>query len=125
MGIVQGLNLVLRFFLELAALVAAGTWGFVALDNWALRILFGIGIPVVMAAAWGIFRVPGDGGPPVVAVGGRLRLLLEFVFFAVAVWLLAAAGYGNLALIFALVLVAHYAVGYERTLALLSNRQSM
>jgi hypothetical protein len=123
--VVQGLNPVLRFVLELAALVAAGAWGFVTFDSWALRLAFGFGIPVVMAAAWGIFRVPGDGGPPVVAVGGRARLLLEVVFFAVAVGLLAAAGYAGLATTFALVLLAHYAIGYERTLALLADRRSM
>jgi hypothetical protein len=125
MVIVQGLNLVLRFVLELIALVAAGTWGFVTFDNWALRLLFGFGIPVVMAAAWGIFRVPGDGGPPIIAVGGRVRLVLEVVFFVVAVGLLGAAGYAGLATIFAVVLLVHYAIGYERTLALLADRRSM
>ena len=65
---VLGLNLVLRFLLELAALVAAGYWGFGAFDGWPLRVLAGIGVPFVLAAAWGVFRVPGDGGPPVVVV---------------------------------------------------------
>ena len=125
MPVVQGLNLVLRFVLELVALVAAGTWGFVTFDNWALRLLFGFGIPVVMAAAWGVFRVPGDGGPPIIAVGGRVRLVLEGVFFAVAGGLLGAAGYSVLATIFAIVLFVHYAIGYERTLALLSDARSM
>lgn len=115
-------NLVLRFVLEICGLVAAGYWGFAALYGWPLRILAGIGLPVVMAAAWGIFRVPNDGGRPVVAVAPQVRLAIEVVFFGLAVGLLAAAGHSRLALAFLVVLLIHYAVGYERTLALLSGR---
>jgi uncharacterized protein DUF2568 len=88
---VNAANLVLRFFLEILALVAAGYWGFTNFDSWPVRILAGLGVPLLMAAAWGIFRVPGDGGPPIVTVSGRVRLALKFVLFVVAVYLLALA----------------------------------
>lgn len=107
--------MVLRFFLELAGLAAAGYWGFTVFDGWPLRVLAGIGVPLVMMTMWAAFRVPGDGGPPLVAIRGRLRLLIETVFFGLAVTLLALAGQGRLALIFGVIVVAHYAVSFERT----------
>lgn len=119
---VQGANLVLRFLLELAGLIAAGYWGFTWFDHWVLSALFGIGIPVLMAAAWGIFRVPNDGGPPVVEVKGQVRLCLEIVYFGQAVYLLAIAGKPALAAAFATILVINYAIGYRRTLDLAMGR---
>ena len=96
-------------------------WGFGAFDGWPLRVLAAIGVPFVLAAAWGVFRVPGDGGPPVVIVSGPVRLALECVFFGAAVWLLSAAGQGRLAMIFLIVLVAHYAVGHQRVVDFLTR----
>jgi hypothetical protein len=119
---INAANLVLRFFLEILALVAAGYWGFATFDSWPVRILAGVGVPLLMAAAWGTFRVPGDGGPPIVTVRGPIRLALEFVFFTLAVWLLALAGQGRLAVIFAVVLVIHYAIGYKRILDFITRR---
>ena len=115
-------NLILRFVLECCGLAAAAYWGFAALDGWPLRIVGGIGVPVVMAAVWGVFRIPNDGGKPVVTVAPRVRLAIEVMFFGLAVILLAAAGRGGLALAFLVVLLIHYAVGYERTLALIAGR---
>jgi Protein of unknown function (DUF2568) len=116
-------NLVLRFVLELCGLVAAGTWGFTFLDNWPARIAVGLGIPAAMAAAWGVFRIPNDGGPPVVEVAPLVRLLIEVAYFALAVALLWQAGYPRLAPAFAVLILIHYAVAYPRTLALIANRQ--
>ena len=115
-------NLVLRFLLEIAALVAVVYCGFTLPDGWLLRILAGVGLPVAMAAVWGIFRIPNDGGAPIVEVAPRLRLAIEVVYFVLAVALLAVAGHGGLALLFLLLLLFHYAVGYQRTLALVSGR---
>jgi len=94
-------NLILRFVLECCGLAAAAYWGFAALDGWPL---------------------PNDGGKPVVTVAPRVRLAIEVMFFGLAVILLAAAGRGGLALAFLVVLLIHYAVGYERTLALIAGR---
>jgi Protein of unknown function (DUF2568) len=113
-----GPNAVLRFVLELAGIIAQGYWGFATQDNWALKLLFGLGVPVVMAAAWGVFRVPQDGGPPVVEVAPQVRLLLEAVFFALAIGLLYAAGQPVWALVFLVVLVINYGIDYRRTIAL-------
>jgi hypothetical protein len=115
-------NLVLRFLLELAGLAAAGYWGFAGFDSWAVRVALGVGVPVVMAASWGVFRIPNDGGAPVVEVAPIVRLALEVVFFGLAVALLWTAGKEGWAIAFLAVIVVHYAVDHERTLALTANR---
>lgn len=107
------LNLGLRFILELAGLAAIGYWGWVTHDGFA-RVLWTV-VPLVFAAAvWGIFRVPGDGGEPVVVVAGWVRLLIETVYFGSAVAALEAAGRRNLAIALAVIVVAHYAISYDR-----------
>jgi hypothetical protein len=116
-------NLVLRFLLELAGLLVAGYWGFASFESWPARIALGLGVPVAMAAAWGVFRIPNDGGAPVVEVAPIVRLLLEAVFFGIAVVLLWAAGRGGVALILFATVVVNYGIDRERTLAMLINRK--
>lgn len=114
------LNLALRFVLELAALAAMGYWGWVAHDGGS-RYLWVIGLPLVAAAIWGTFRVPGDPGKAPVAVPKTARLLLEVVFFAGAVWCLYAAGRPVLSVAFAAAVLIHYALAYDRVLDFLGR----
>ncbi len=107
-------NLALRFALEIAALVAMGFWGFRTGETTLMRFLIGLGVPVLAAALWGVFRVNDDPGPAPVAVPGALRLLLELAFFAFAVWALYAAGAPTPAWVLGLVVLAHYLVSYDR-----------
>ena len=116
------LNLALRFLLELVGLFAYGYWGWTqhtGLARWAWTL----GLPVIAALAWGTFRVPGDPGNAPVAVAGWVRLLLEAIYFGGAVWALYAAGRGSWALAFALVVVIHYALSYDRVVWLLQGRK--
>ena len=117
-----GPNAVLRFLLELAGLFAQGYWGFATQDNWALKLLFGLGIPIVMAALWGVFRVQHDGGPPVVEVAPQVRLLLEVAFFGLAIGLLCAAGLPTFALGLFVAVVINYGIDYRRTMALATGK---
>ena len=100
----------------MSLLVAVGWWAWVALDGW-LRLLAAIGLPLLMAAVWGIFGRPEDpsrGGRPPVIVPGWVRLLIEIVFFAsgvAALWSLAAP---VVAAAFALLVVIHYLVWWDR-----------
>ena len=115
-------NLAVRFLLELAALVAMGYWGWTTQEG-ILRPVLAVGIPLVAAALWGIFRVPGDPRDAPVAVTGMVRLLLEAAFFSTAVILLAAADQPTAAAVFAVVVIIHYAVSYDRVIWLLTGRQ--
>jgi hypothetical protein len=107
------LNLALRFFLELAGLVALGYYGWTQFDG-VLRFLLVIGLPLLAAAVWGIFRVPGDGGPPIVRVPGILRLLIEVIYFASATWCLFAAGAVTAGWIFGTITLLPYLISYDR-----------
>lgn len=115
----QYLSWTLHFLLELAALAALATWGIRTGPNIGLKILLGVGVPILAAAAWGIFRVNNDPGPATVVIPGPLRLLLELAVFGGAVAGLAAAGLPNLALWFGVLALVDYAWMYQRILWLL------
>ena len=114
-------NLAVRFVLELVALTAFGYWGWTQHQG-IMRWVLATGVPVIAAALWGTFRVPGDPGDAPVAVSGVVRLGLEFVFFAGAVWCLAAAEQQIFAIVVGVVLVIHYLVSYDRVLDFLGAR---
>ncbi len=114
------INLAVRFLLELSILAALGYWGWTEHQGmW--RVLWGVGLPLVAAALWGTFRVPGDPGDAPVPVPGVVRLALELALFAAAVTLLAAAGRDTLAVVFGGAVVLHYAVSYDRIVWLLGR----
>ncbi|HVZ56082.1 MAG TPA: YrdB family protein [Chitinophagaceae bacterium] len=114
------LNLALRFLLELVILYSLGAWAWKTQQGW-LRYLGVIAVPLLAAAAWGIFRTPADHGKGLVATPGILRLALELVLFAAATWGLREAGYPRWALAFGAVTLAHYALSYDRVLLLLRH----
>lgn len=58
MTILRGLNLGLRFLLELGALVALGWWGWGAADATLVRVALAVAGPVLAAALWGAFVAP-------------------------------------------------------------------
>jgi hypothetical protein len=107
-------NLALRFILELCALAAIAYWGFQTGSGWLVKAVLGIGIPLIVAFAWGTFRVPNDPGKAPVPVPGWLRLLLELAVFWGAAASLAAAGRPSLAWALGLVVLVNYALLYDR-----------
>lgn len=114
------LNLAVRFLLELALLAIYFYWP-LQYFNGAKGILLCILLPVCGAALWAIFKVPGDAGSPVVAIPGWLRLLLEATLFALAFYMLFSLDQDNLARIFLVITILHYAVSYDRIGRLLRN----
>lgn len=58
MAIIQATNLGLRFVLELCLLGALGYWGFQLEQGWLVRVLMGIGVPLLAAVTWGMFIAP-------------------------------------------------------------------
>jgi len=73
------------------------------------------------AKAWAVFRVPNDGGKPVVEVSGRVRLALEAAVFGGAVSALALSGKTTLAAWLAGAVVLHNLLSWDRLRRLLAN----
>jgi len=115
------LNLVIRFLLELVALGALGLGGW-NLGEWLLghgplQVFPAIGLPVICAAVWGRFRVPGDpssSGRSPVAVRGWVRLLLEAGFFGSGILVFHGIHWPRLAAVFAAAVLLHYAFSLDR-----------
>jgi hypothetical protein len=81
-SMLAGLNLTLRFVLELAALGAVGLWGWRA-GGLALALL----LPLAAAALWGLFAAP----KATIAAPGALRIGTQVVVLGGAALALAAA----------------------------------
>ncbi len=110
------INLALRFFLELAALVALALWGWRQPEGiW--KYALAIGLPLIAAVIWGTFAVPGDpsrSGKAPVSVPGIIRLILELIIFGSGTWSLFDLGYKEISFVMGLVVLLHYAVSYDR-----------
>jgi thiol:disulfide interchange protein len=90
-----------------------GYWGWTHHEGF-LRYGLAFGLPLLAAAIWGTFRVPGDGGAPRVRVSGGVRLLIEIVFFGVAAWALFDSGAATAGWIFGGLALFHYSISYDR-----------
>lgn len=116
-------NLLLRFVLEIISLVVVGQWGWQQ-STGPLRYLLAFGLPLIMAALWGIFRDANDpiqAKKPPVAVPGRVRLALELVFFGVAVWAAFAGHSAVFGWVFLFVLLLHHFWSFDRVMRMLRN----
>lgn len=85
--LIKSANIVLRFLLELCALVALGYWGFKTGKGPIMKTLLGIGAPLVTAVVRATFGSPGAPIP----LSGPLHLILELVVFGLAAAALYAA----------------------------------
>lgn len=106
MVVIQSVLLLLVFLLELAALAAFGYWGFHVDGSVVVKIVLGIGVPLLAAVFWGAFLAPKASIP----VPFALRLLLKIIVFGAAAVALYAAGRGKLAISFAAVVVVVHAL---------------
>jgi hypothetical protein len=117
---IKMINLALHFLLELCGLAALIYWGFQAGEG-LMKFVSGVIMPLLAAVAWGTFRVPNDPGRAPVAVRGPVRLLLETIFFVLAVVALSSAGQPTLAALLGITVVINYAIMYERVIWLLKH----
>ena len=116
-------NLILRFILEIVALISIGVWCWKQSEHWP-RFVLAFGIPFAIAVIWGTFAVPNDpsrSGSAPVPVNGYLRLVIELGVFVFAMWVLYDLGWNKISLLFGLVVLAHYIISYDRILWLLSQ----
>ncbi|WP_250433160.1 YrdB family protein [Hanstruepera flava] len=109
-------NLLLRFLLEIVAILAIGIWFWRLHDDW-VGYLLAFGVPILVMVVWGVFAVPNDpsrSGKAPVPTNGFIRLCIELGIFGFAVWALYDMAWYNTALIFGAVTLFHYALSYDR-----------
>jgi len=102
----------------MAALISFGVWGW-SWTNGPLRFLICASCVILPAAMWGIFRMRNDGGSPVIEVSGRVRLLLEAVFFTLACGAIVSTGNEGFAWTLGIVCLLHYGLSYDRVIRML------
>src|SRR5262245_19782947 len=93
MALIKAANLAVRFLLELCVLAAVGYWGFQTGQGLILKLILGLGAPLLVAVFWGIFLAPASSR----RVAEPWRFLLEVVVFGLAVAALATTGHATLA----------------------------
>ena len=101
MEALKGINLLVRFLLELCMLAAVSYWGFKTHSSWALKILFGIGLPILIAAIWGIFIAPKS----MHRLSGVPFTIMDFILLGSGAGALYASGQVTLAWIYAVALI--------------------
>jgi Na+-translocating ferredoxin:NAD+ oxidoreductase RnfD subunit len=106
--ILKSANLALTFLLELALLAAFGYWGFQSGGSTLLKILLGIGVPLLVALIWGVFMAPNSRR----RLQGGAYLALKALLFGLAVAALIAAGETTLGAAFAVVVVINTVLLY-------------
>jgi hypothetical protein len=116
-------NLALRFGLEMAALAALGVAGW-TLAPGLLRWLAVVALPLVAAAAWGVFNVVGDpsrSGSAPIEVPGWARLGVELAVLGGGAVALAVSGRAALGAALGLLIVLQYATSWARVRWLLER----
>ncbi|MDQ6660257.1 MAG: YrdB family protein [Chloroflexota bacterium] len=55
MELIKSVNLALRFLLELCAVAALAYWGFQSGSGLIMKIILGVGVPLLTVVIWAIF----------------------------------------------------------------------
>lgn len=103
MNVLKTLNLSVRFLLELCMLAAVGYWGFKTQSGLAMKILLGIGLPVLLIVIWSLFVAPRAIYP----LHGIAHMVLSFVLLASGAVALFASGNLSLGWIYLIVLIVN------------------
>jgi len=103
MDVLKGSNLLVRFLLELCMLAAVGYWGFKTNSGWAMKIIFGIGLPILIAVIWGLFLAPKATYP----LRGVSHLALEVLLLASGAVALFASGRLDVGWVYTAILVVN------------------
>ncbi|TRC97375.1 DUF2568 domain-containing protein [Mesorhizobium sp. WSM4303] len=116
-------NLILRFLLELTALLGVGMAGW-NLSDGRLRWILALGLPLVAAVLWGTLAVPDDpsrSGRAPVLVPGAVRLVLELIILFGGAAGFHAAGHTTTGIVMALLIAVSYAFSLDRLAWLLKQ----
>ena len=108
MMVVQYAIISIFFLLEIAMLVSFMYWGFHLDTSLLVKILFGIGTPILVAIIWGTFIAPKASIP----VSVPIRILLQIILFSSAAMALYFSEKGTLAIIFGTVVLIEMILMY-------------
>lgn len=103
MNILKTLNLLVRFLLELCMLAAIGYWGFKTQSDWAMRIILGIGLPILIIVIWGLFVAPRA----TYLLRGVSHIVLSLILLGSGAIALFASGGADLGWVYATVLIVN------------------
>jgi len=118
-------NLLLRFLLEISALVVFGYFGWY-LGTGLFRFIAVAGFPLMMAIVWGVFAVPGDpsrSGRAPIPIPGLIRLLIESGLFILAFLILLLLQVHPWAGIYGILVITHYIMSVDRIKWLLNRKK--
>lgn len=101
METIKLMNLGVRFFLEIIALVIFGFWGFRFSGSTLVKIILGVGTPILVATIWGTFGSPKAAFP----LSGLSMLLLEIVIFGLSAAALYFTGKQMMAILYGLLVM--------------------
>jgi membrane protein YdbS with pleckstrin-like domain len=118
MGVIAGLNAVLRFVLELVGVVALGIWGWTVAGDSPLRLLVALAAAQALIVVWALLIAPRSRGP----LEPRTRFVVGSALLLVAAGALWAAGYPAAAGIFAVLSVVNTALAFAFPLPELLDR---
>ena len=101
MDALKSINVAVRFLLEICVLISVGTWGFKTGSGWFIKILLGIGLPLLIAIIWGMFGAP----KAAYHLAGLPLLVLEVLVFGSGVVALIATKNYSLVWGFAVIVI--------------------
>ncbi|MCC2526229.1 YrdB family protein [Bacillus halotolerans] len=111
-------NLLLRFALEIVALISIGVFAWTHFNfNGYLKYVVTLVLPIVVMIIWSVFAVyndPSRNGQTVIAVNGVTRLVIEFMIFIMAVAALYFSNLKTVSIIFLCLIILHYIFSVER-----------
>jgi hypothetical protein len=108
MAILKGINLTLSFLLELVALAIFGVWGFTIGDSTLVKILLGVGAPVLMIVVWGMFMAPRSAR----RLQDPWHLIFEIVIYGLAGLALLSLARTDLALVWGVVVILNILLSF-------------
>lgn len=105
-SLLQTVNLVARLAVELAALVALSCWGFHLKGGTAVRIVAGIGAPLMAAVVWALFASPNTN----LAVSAVTKTTVQLLVFSAVTGALLRLRRPRLAIAFAVLAAVNAAL---------------
>ena len=103
MGALKVINLAVRFLLELCMLAAVGYWGFQTQSGWGMKLILGIGLPLLIAVVWGLFVAPKAMYP----LRGVPHMLLALILLGSGAVALFASGKPTLGWVYTITLIVN------------------